>query len=411
MYDLLARVRRRTGNVLRDLLPYNEYYRPVGIHLSSKDLAAQAGSKALYTEVYPEYVSELVVPEVFNLLRPSYYEPVAERERMSPAFVLSLPGGRLNADNRSCVAVIAADNHLVGDASLQYSPTSFVVTPPSENPVMRQRYFKAPLQVAGTVCSLLSGGGAAIGNYYHWLLDSLPRLHLVQEAGLWDSIDYFLIYDRKHRFAVETLLKLGIRDEQILDVQQHSHICADQLVVTSPVRGNSPHAPVWAGEFMKQAYLPAAAAIREARHFSPYVYVSRRDASFRQVRNEVEVEALLAEYGFESYALSELGLLEKAALFSGARVVVGPVGAGLVNIMFCAAGTALVEFLPRNFFVADYLDLTARLGMSHYPLVSPDDAVSGHRASADRQEDLTVDLEALQQALQVAMPEREPACS
>ncbi|WP_167856797.1 glycosyltransferase family 61 protein [Hymenobacter aquaticus] len=407
MQDLFSRVRRRTGYMLRQWVPYNEQYRPVGVHASSEALAAQPGSGASYAEVYPAYHSTLTVSDDFNALLPSYYDKVPAQEQIPPAFVLTLPGGRINVDNRSSVAVISADNHLVGDASLQYLPGRFRVTPATENPVLRQRYFRPPHQVQGTVCSLLSGGGAAIGNYYHWLLDSLPRLHLVQEAGLWDTIDYFLIYDRRHRFAVETLLELGIRDEQILDVQQHSHLWARQLVVTSPVRGGGHHTPPWAGQFMKQAYLPAAQARAVPRRFSPLVYVSRRDAAFRRVRNEAAVEALLAPYGFESYALSELSLREKAALFAGARMVVGPVGAGLINILFCAPGTPLVEFLPRNLVVGDYLELTARLQMPHYPLISARDDASAQKATADRQDDLTVDLDALRQALQHALAEAE----
>ncbi|MCB2378021.1 glycosyltransferase family 61 protein [Hymenobacter sp. BT635] len=403
MQDLLSRVRRRTGHVLREWVPYNAHYRPVGVHASARALAARAGSGAAYTEVYPAYHSTLAVSDDFNALLPSYYDKVPAQEQIPAAFVLTLPGGRINVDNRSSVAVIAADNHLVGDASLQYLPGRFSVTPATANPVLRQRYFQPPRRVQGTVCSLLSGGGAAIGNYYHWLLDSLPRLHLVQEAGLWDTIDYFLIYDRRHRFAVETLLELGIRDEQIIDVQPNAHIWAEHLVVTSPVRGGGHHSPVWASEFMKQAYLPAAAAVSAGRRFSPFVYVSRRDAAFRRVRNEAEVEALLAAYGFESYALSELSLREKAALFSGARLVVGPVGAGLINILFCAPGTPLIEFLPRNLVVGDYLELTSRLQMPHYPLISSRDDASAQKATADRQDDLTVDLTALRQALQHAL--------
>ena len=115
------------------------------------------------------------------------------------AFVLSLRDGRLSVDNRNTLAIIADDNRLVGDVSLQFAPGTLSVAPATANPIFWQRNFGKPLEIRGTVCSLLSGGGAEMGNYYHWLLDSLPRLHLVREAGLWASIDYFLIYNREHR--------------------------------------------------------------------------------------------------------------------------------------------------------------------------------------------------------------------
>ena len=400
MQDLLLRAQRRTGQLLRTVLPRNEHYRPTGLHPSSRDLAATSTNGAYYVEVYPAYTSHLVVPDEFVTLAPTYYDRMTTQEQVAPAFVCLLPGGRVNVDNYDSVAIISADNYLVGDTSLQFAPGSFAVTCPTENPIFRQRYFRPPVEVAGTVCSLLSGGGAAMGNYYHWLLDSLPRLHLVEEAGLWDEIDYFLIYSREQRFAVETLLALGIRNEQIIDVATATHLRAQRLLVTSPVRGYGRHAPRWVGEYLKDAFLPAGPA---ARRFSPYVYVSRRDAAFRRVRNEPEVEALLAEYGFESYALTELSFREKVNLFAGAKAVVGPVGAGLVNIVFCPEGTPLIELLPRNLVVPDYLDLTARLDMPHYPLISAHEAASAQNAAADRQDDITVNLDALRHTVQLAL--------
>ena len=406
MQEFFTRAQRRTGHLLRALVPHNEHYRPTGVHPSAKALADQPGSGAHYVEVYPGYASHLTVPDGFVALAPPYYDRIAEQEEVAAAFVLLLPNARLNADHFGSLAVVAADNYLVGDVSLQFSTGNFAVAPPAENPIFRQRYFRPPGQVSGTVCSLLSGGGTAVGNYYHWLLDSLPRLHLVEEAGLWDEIDYFLIYNREQHFVMETLLALGIRNEQIIDLQTTTHLHAQRLLLTSPVRGTGHHAPRWVGEFMKDAFRPLAATAARATHFSPLVYVSRRDAAFRRVRNEAEVEDLLAEYGFESYALTELSFREKAALFSGARAVVGPVGAGLANILFCAEGTPLIELLPRNLVVPDYLDLTARLGMPHYPIICAPDAASGQRATADRQDDLTVDLKALRQTVEAAL--RQP---
>ena len=405
MQDLLLRAQRRTGQMLRTVLPRNEHYRPTGLHVSSKALAAHSGSGAHYVEVYPAYTSHLLVPDEFITLAPTYYDRIAAQEQVAPAFVCLLPEGRVNVDNHGSLAIISADNHLVGDTSLQFLPGSFSVACPTENPIFRQRYFRPPLEISGTVCSLLSGGGAAMGNYYHWLLDSLPRLHLVEEAGLWDETDYFLIYSREQRFAVETLLALGIRNEQIIDVKSATHLRAQRLLVTSPVRGYGRHAPRWVGEFMKDAFGPTGVPTHP-RRFSPYVYVSRRDAAFRRVRNEAEVEAVLAEYGFESYALTELSFREKVDLFAGARAVVGPVGAGLVNIMFCPEGTPLIELLPRNLVVPDYLDLTARLDMPHYPLISAAETESGQHATADRQDDITVDLAALRHTVRLAL--RQP---
>ena len=206
---MLKRIQRRAGRLLRELLPYNLHYRPVGVHLSSGQLGGQPGGGAVYQEVVPAHTSRLDVPAGFYDLCVGYDKP-QQAEPVVPAFVLTLAKGRLYADNFDSVAVIAADGRLVGDASFQFAKKEWSLIQPQDNNIFRQRYFQRPVPVAGTVCSLLSGGGAGTGNYSHWLLDSLPRLHLVKEAGLWDGIDYFLVYDRHNDFVRETMSLLGV---------------------------------------------------------------------------------------------------------------------------------------------------------------------------------------------------------
>ncbi|WP_310395321.1 glycosyltransferase family 61 protein [Hymenobacter sp.] len=391
----MKRIERRAGRLLRELLPHNLRYRPVGVHASSRRLAAQPGSGATYQEIVPAYTSRLEVTPEFYDLCVDYEKPHPE-EHTVPAFVLTLANGRLYADNYNSVAVIAADNRLVGDASFQFGKREWNMVPPEDNNIFDQRYFREPVPVAGTVCSLLSGGGAAMGNYSHWLLDSLPCLHLVKEAGQWDGIDYFLVYDRHNNFVRETLGLLGVGPERILDVQTHRHLRADRLVVPSAVRGRGRHYPRWAFEFMRASYLKVGRKV--ARTFSPLVYISRRDAAVRHVTNEAEVEAMLRPYGFETYVLGTLSFPEKVALFSQARTIVSPVGAGLINVSFCAPGTTLIEMMPRHFVVSDFWEMSSRLDLVHHPLISAGTGI-GTGAGSDRLGDLAVDVAALQQLL------------
>jgi capsular polysaccharide biosynthesis protein len=206
-------------------------------------------------------------------------------------------------------------------------------------------------------------------------------------SGLLPSVNYYLIYDKKHRFAVEMLAALGIRPEQIIAVETHPHIQAERLLVTSPVRGTGNHTPEWACDFLRDVFLPAPAV---GRAFSPYVYISRRDAQMRRVLNEPEVAAVLSEFGFATYALSELTFAEKRALFSQARLIVSPIGAGLANVVFAPPGTPLLELLPRDFVMPEHLDLAARVGLPYHWLIceSPEKPSGIFEA---RQLDLLVD--------------------
>jgi capsular polysaccharide biosynthesis protein len=59
---------------------------------------------------------------------------------------------------------------------------------------------------------------------------------------------------------------------------------------------------------------------------------------------EEEVIACLAPLGFEVVTLSGLSVAAQAALFSSARVIVGPHGAGFSNLLFCRPGAIVLEF-------------------------------------------------------------------
>ncbi|KAA9339253.1 glycosyltransferase family 61 protein [Hymenobacter busanensis] len=403
MHAVLNRAQRRAGRILRELVPHNLHYRPVGVHLSSRQLATLPGSGATYHEVVPAYVSQLNIPEAFYQAASAYggslHSKPKRQELVPAAFVLELRQGRVYADNNDSVAVIAADNKLVGDASFQYTNKTWDTIRPEDNNIFQQAYFQAPVQVPGTVCSLLAGGGAAIGNYYHWLIDSVPRLHLLQEAGLLRDVDYFLVYNRELRFVQESLAALGIRPEQLIDVATHRHWQAERLLVTSPVRGTGAHTPDWACRFLQTGYLPPDAAVVQARQFSPYIYISRQDADARRVLNEPAVEALLHTYGFQTYALSPYSFAEKVALFAGAKAVVSTVGAGLTNIVFSRPGTPLLELFPQGFVVPDFLEMSSRLGICYRWQVCRNPAPSTNLGDA-RRENLTVDLDALRNHLE-----------
>ncbi|GAB2955529.1 hypothetical protein GCM10027048_21660 [Hymenobacter coalescens] len=402
MHQFLHRAQRRAGRLLREWLPRNQHYRPVGVHADSRALASQAAAGATYHEVVAAYTSYCHFPNAFYEAASAYsghlHSKPPRSEEVPAAFVLELRRGRLYADNHDSVAIIAADGCLVGDVSFQYTSKTWETIEPADNNIFRQRYFLEPVPVAGTVCTLLAGGGAAIGNFYHWLVDSLPRLHLLKASGLLAEVDYFLVYDRHWDLVRQALAPLGIRPSQLIDVRTHRHLVADRLLVTSPVRGTGAHTPQWACDFLRTTYLPPDPALVKARQFSPYVYISRRDAEARHVLNEAAVEDLLRPFGFRSYVLSQLSLAEKVTLFAGARAVIGPVGAGLSNLVFCAPGTAVLELLPQGFVMPDFLELSYRVDLRYDWLVCPNAHPSTNMGDA-RREDLTVDLHALRPRL------------
>ena len=224
----------------------------------------------------------------------------------------------------------------------------------------------------------------------------------MREAGLWAEIDYFLVYDKTCAFVRESLLALGIRPEQLIDVATHCHLRARRLLVTTPVRGSGRHSPYWVSQFLRAAYLRVPPT---TPRFARRVFISRRDASMRRLLNEAAVEAVLREFDFQTYVLSDLCFTEKVNLFSGAEALIGTVGAGMANLMFATPGMPLLELHPDTFVEPESADTAYRAGLAYHWLTGRPSAPASANYYAARHLDLWIDPDELRAAItQLLLP-------
>ncbi len=74
---------------------------------------------------------------------------------------------------------------------------------------------------------------------------------------------------------------------------------------------------------------------------------------------------MLARYDVEPVVLSTLSLDQQIALFRNARLVIGPHGAGLANVVFSAPNTVLYELLADH-RINSCMNRLAQLRGVHY---------------------------------------------
>jgi len=241
------------------------------------------------------------------------------------------------------------------------------------------------------------------GNTFHWLIESLPRLHAL--AGLPEPVT-LLMPDDLSPFQWESLSGCLPPNVTLRCVPRRARLRVERFVLPSflTTRWDFAYPPrVYLTYVRDRLYtacgLPPEPARRER------VYISRARARVRRVLNEETVLAALRPLGFRSYYLEELPFAEQARLFHDAELVIAPHGAGLANLLF-AGPIPVVEFVSRvvtpvYFFLALALGQTYRyvypteLGKEAHPL-SP---VDGRRYSQARDLDLTIDLDALRAVL------------
>lgn len=180
--------------------------------------------------------------------------------------------------------------------------------------------------------AVLVGGSR---NYYHWLINHVPRLLWARQLGLLGS-RVILVNDRLTSFQQQTLEILNISRTQIMEISDdEAVVCANLLVPTFLARTTIIHPVV--PELLKRALRPSQRASGRR------VYISRRDAGSRRLVNEAQIERMLATHGFEAAHLTSMSLQAQIDLFSSAEIVVGAHGAGLTNILFCSPGTRVIE--------------------------------------------------------------------
>lgn len=217
----------------------------------------------------------------------------------------------------------------------------------------------------------------AANNYYHWLLEELPRLLLAHELTKFDKT---LLTENAFTESVLRCLEI---DVPRVPVSAISHYWADQLIVPTylaPTGFQSPKTVQLLSGFARR-YAPEDDQIRSEK-----IYVSRRLAKRRTVKNESRLMDELQRRGFQEVILESLTLQEQMRIFRAARFVVAPHGAGLANLAFCQPGSKVIELFNNGYVHHCYAQLAGLVGMKYTGLCSDPDGPVGHGVGESQQE-------------------------
>ena len=209
----------------------------------------------------------------------------------------------------------------------------------------------------GSVLSLLTGGGGN-NNYWHWLLDVLPRFGLCSRTINLNEIDYFLLPSLLKKFQRETLDCLNIPEHKRISSEKFRHIKAKKLIMTDHPLVTSGNATKdnlnihnWIISWLKDNFLNPDIIINQK--IKNKIYIDRSDTTSnhlpqRLISNEDEIKKYLLKNNFIFVKLHETGFREQINLFHNAECIVGLHGAGFVNVVFCKPGTKIIELRSLN---------------------------------------------------------------
>ncbi len=258
------------------------------------------------------------------------------------------------------------------------------------HPALRRARWPSPSTRLGGKSALLATAEAA-RNYYHFMVDCLPKVALLIQAG--ETLDTFerFIINSSTEFAKEIFIEAGIAESKLMHLRPESNLIVDHLVVPE-FHGSHDGVEDWQVNKVREllsAWISTRPATRK-------IYAVRGDAKVRKVLNEDALIEVLQRQGFEIIDCAKLTAREQVGAFSEATLVVAPHGAALTNLMFCPPGCAAVEIVHPQVVNGFYRNLSRAARLRHHVFAGQGDHAGNlarHRANGA---DLSINIPELQ---------------
>lgn len=176
-------------------------------------------------------------------------------------------------------------------------------------------------------------------NYYHWMIETVPRIRYLRAYESQTGNDVtLLIPDNLPSWAEETLTLLEWPESKI-ERGVSSVYRINQLLIPS-----FPELITEDYQWIRQQILENTSTVQSPIEPHKNIFISRSNAIERRVVNERETIEMLSKYDFEVVRLEEHSVLQNSKMFSDADIIVGPHGAGLTDLIFCTDGTVVELF-------------------------------------------------------------------
>ncbi len=344
-------------------------YPPFGYYETAEEYSKNKGVK--YHKIFDSEEIEIEAAKSINSSISRKYSLNLTQE-----FVLEIPEGRIWGDEG---IVITNDNKLI------YHKLSYGDSKINNHRIFSSYKIPPAKYLEGNVAVI---SGPWWGCYYHYLLDILPRLYLVERSNL--SINNFIFNLPHKKFHLELIKLLNIPEDKIIFIDDKNHFKAQNLIVPSwpGLLGNPPS---WIPEFYKSKINISKGNLKR-------IYISRKKSQRRKVLNEGKIIDYLEQYGFKEVVLEDYSVKEQFSIFAGAEVIVAPHGAGLANIIYCNEGTKVIEFFAPEYQNTCFNTLYTALNIEKCMLTGK----KSNEIKIPTHYDIDIDTNLLEQALMKA---------
>ncbi len=284
-------------------------------------------------------------------------------------FIYLINNGIVYTDNVQNVSAIS-NNKLYIKPSFQHGKDKILAS--KYNPVLKKGLTNFRKVYNGNVLSLVQG--ASTENYFHWLMDVLPKIKIFSSKFSINKIDYF--YLGKLALSQKQSLKyLGIKSKKIIDSTKHKHIYAKKLFFVShpwytkgKFHDQSYNLPKWEILWLKKTFIK----FKKKFKISKKIYIDRSESKYShcQIINDLELKKYLIKKKFEIVKLSKMSFSKQIFIFWNLNCIVGAHGAALSNLVFCRPKTKVIELKPFGHPGRNYQRISKINNLSYHSIVS-----------------------------------------
>jgi capsular polysaccharide biosynthesis protein len=263
---------------------------------------------------------------------------------------LHLPSGSL----------VNTEGHLIAEANPQPGSVLYSRLLGKRHPVHQE----LPVEETGAAIIV----GQASRNYYHWLIDCVPKMYRFRE---WLAAREIPVFAPRMKGAFGEALEALCPPEVTLETPAQTWVRLRHAYVLPPYsRPNEGLLPPGYRAFVQQRLqLPNSRPPCQNLR-----YLSRRQARRRRLRNEAAfIRRCIEPLGGEAILMEGLPFREQVQALWETSVVVSPHGAGLSNLLASPEDRCLLEIRSFVEEMPHYLALCRSLGQEYrcYTIAEP----------------------------------------
>lgn len=220
-------------------------------------------------------------------------------------------------------------------------------------------------------------------NYGHFLIETMINYHLAKNAI--KNIDY-IILDTSLKFQQEIIELLKIPKEKLISVKDRYLIQAEKLLVPTiladweyiDLRHYLHYGAIGTSSKITNFYRENKEICNFSKKPSLKLFISRKNAQFRYIENNDNVEKIFKDNGFQIIDDKAIPLKELINLSNQSIVIAGIHGAGLTNIIFAPKNSHIfvleTEYFHDNYFVT----LASSLNINYHYMIGETKDTSVH---------------------------------